>query len=161
MTESPGGSPFQHAADLRRASDVFIQRLDRLYELETRKRELMPDQPEFIRLAREIDLVQYVKVEVPSVLPPGSKSLKIDNRGSTQHELLVFKSDLDPVAYPLDHGDINEDGPGITKISDGDNLDPGKSQTRTVDLTKAGKYLFLCNLPGHFAAHMYTVVTVT
>ena len=44
-----------HAADLRRASDEFRQRLDRLHELETRKRELPPDQPEFVRLAREIE----------------------------------------------------------------------------------------------------------
>ena len=46
---------FAHAADLRRTSDEFLQRLDRLHELETRKRELPPDQPEFIRLAREIE----------------------------------------------------------------------------------------------------------
>ena len=45
----------EHAADLRRASDLFVQRLDRLQELETRKRELPPDQPEFIRLAREVE----------------------------------------------------------------------------------------------------------
>jgi len=48
-------SPQEHAAELRRASDDFMQRLDRLYELESRKRELPPDQPEFIRLAREIE----------------------------------------------------------------------------------------------------------
>jgi len=45
----------EHAADLRRASDTFMQQLDRLYELESHKRELPPDQPEFIRLAREIE----------------------------------------------------------------------------------------------------------
>jgi hypothetical protein len=45
----------EHAADLRHASDVFMQRLDRLHELETRKRELPPDEPEFVRLAREIE----------------------------------------------------------------------------------------------------------
>ena len=45
----------EHAADLRQTSDRFIQRLDRLQELETRKRELPPDQPEFVRLAREIE----------------------------------------------------------------------------------------------------------
>jgi hypothetical protein len=32
-----------------------MQRLDRLYELESRKRELPPERPEFIRLAREIE----------------------------------------------------------------------------------------------------------
>jgi hypothetical protein len=56
MTEFSGESePLQHAADLRKASDEFMQRLDRLYELESRKRELPPDQPEFVRLAREIE----------------------------------------------------------------------------------------------------------
>ena len=56
MTEFPGNSPeLGHAADLRRASDEFMQRLDRLHELESRKRELPPEQPEFVRLAREIE----------------------------------------------------------------------------------------------------------
>jgi hypothetical protein len=32
-----------------------MQRLDRLHELESRKRELKPDLPEFVRLAREIE----------------------------------------------------------------------------------------------------------
>jgi hypothetical protein len=56
MAETQGDAPqLEHAAELRRASDDFMQRLDRLHELETRKRELPPDQPEFIRIAREIE----------------------------------------------------------------------------------------------------------
>ena len=55
MTESTEYAQLQHAADLRQASDVFMQRLDRLHELETRKRELAPDESEFVRLAREIE----------------------------------------------------------------------------------------------------------
>ena len=56
MTEFTGDSePLERAADLRRVSDEFVQRLDRLYELETRKRELRPDEPEFVRLAREVE----------------------------------------------------------------------------------------------------------
>jgi hypothetical protein len=56
MTEFPNDDPqLEHAADLRQASDVFMQRLDRLHDLETRKRELPPDEPEFVRLAREIE----------------------------------------------------------------------------------------------------------
>jgi hypothetical protein len=43
------------AADLRAASDLLIQRIDRLDELERRKRELQPNDPEFMRLAREIE----------------------------------------------------------------------------------------------------------
>jgi hypothetical protein len=56
MTEFPDQTPqLEHVADLRQASDLFMQRLDRLHELETRKRELPPDEPEFVRLAREIE----------------------------------------------------------------------------------------------------------
>jgi hypothetical protein len=56
MTDFPDdNTPLEHVANLRRASDTLMQQLDRLEELESRKRELPPDQPEFVRLAREIE----------------------------------------------------------------------------------------------------------
>jgi uncharacterized cupredoxin-like copper-binding protein len=101
-------------------------------------------------------------VAVPSTIKAGTINLEAANFGTIQHELLVFKSDLPPSAYPVDkNGHIIEDGPGITLVSDGDNIDPGKTQARTVDLTQPGTYLFVCNIPGHFKAGMFSVVTVT
>jgi uncharacterized cupredoxin-like copper-binding protein len=92
----------------------------------------------------------------------GQVSFAITNFGTIQHELLVFKSDLPPSAFPVDDtGNIIEDGSGITLVSDGDNIDPGRTQARTVDLTQPGSYLFVCNIPGHFKAGMFSVVTVT
>ena len=45
------------------------------------------------------------------------------------HELLVFKSDLDPSAFPTDAaGDIKEKGAGVILVSDGDNIDPAASR---------------------------------
>lgn len=101
------------------------------------------------------------KVDVPAVVAPGQVTLNIRNAGTVQHELLVFKSPLSVSQYPTtaDRA-IDEEGAGITKISDGDNLDPGAAQTRTVDLSTPGTYVFVCNLPGHFAAGMYTTVVV-
>lgn len=56
MTEFTDDQPqLAHAADLRQTSDEFMRKLDRLHELETHKRELAPDAPEFVRLAREIE----------------------------------------------------------------------------------------------------------
>ncbi len=55
MPEDTNLDDFQRAANLRQASDLLLQRLDRLYELERRKRELPPERPEFVRLAREIE----------------------------------------------------------------------------------------------------------
>jgi uncharacterized cupredoxin-like copper-binding protein len=101
-------------------------------------------------------------VAVPTTIKAGTVNLEAANFGTIQHELLVFKSDLAPSAYPVDkNGNIVEDGPGINLVSDGDNLDPGTTQARTVDLTQPGTYLFVCNIPGHFKAGMFSVVTVT
>jgi len=92
---------------------------------------------------------------------PGKHAVVIANGGNVQHELLVFRSDMAPSAFPVDAtGDIIEDGPGITILSDGPNIDPGKSQNRTIDLAKPGRYVFLCNLPGHFKSGMFAEVTV-
>lgn len=102
------------------------------------------------------------RVAAPSTIKAGTINLETANFGTIQHELLVFKSDLAPSAFPTDaHGNIVEDGPGIDLVSDGDNIDPGHTQTRTVDLSQPGSYLFVCNIPGHFKAGMFTPVTVT
>jgi uncharacterized cupredoxin-like copper-binding protein len=101
-------------------------------------------------------------VGVPTTIQAGAVDLSITNIGKIPHELLVFKSDLAPSAFPLDsHGNIIEDGPGITLVSDGDNIDPGATQSRKADLSQPGTYLFVCNVPGHFKAGMFTVVNVT
>ena len=102
------------------------------------------------------------RVAVPGTIKAGTINLEAANFGTIQHELLIFKSDLPASGFPVDKdGNIIEDGPGITLVSDGDNLAPGTTQSRTADLTQPGTYLFLCNIPGHFKAGMYSVVTVT
>ena len=90
----------------------------------------------------------------------GHYQLHIANGGTVEHELLVFRSDLPPSAYPVTGTDIDEEAATITKVSDGDNIQPGHEQTRSVDLTTPGTYLFVCNLPGHFHDGMFQSVTV-
>ncbi|MEO7666981.1 MAG: plastocyanin/azurin family copper-binding protein [Dehalococcoidia bacterium] len=108
-----------------------------------------------------IDLAEW-KVTAPSTLTAGQVNLVMKNSGTGEHELLVFKSDLALSAYPKDaSGDIVEDGPGVDLVSDGENIAPGGTQTRALDLSQPGTYLFVCNIPGHFKSGMYQVVTVT
>ena len=100
------------------------------------------------------------KVVVGGTINSGNTNLTITNIGVAPHELLVFKSDRAPAAYPTDaSGDIKEEGAGVTLVSDGDNIDPGGSQARSIKLVP-GKYLFVCNIAGHFKQGMFAVVTV-
>lgn len=110
--------------------------------------------------APAITLTEW-KVTMSSTLRAGAFDFAITNSGTTPHELLIFASDLDPAAYPTQSsGGIDEEGPGVALVSDGENIDPGGSQQRKITL-KPGKYLFVCNIPGHFQQGMYTVVTLT
>lgn len=100
-------------------------------------------------------------VGVGQTFAPGRLDLRIANTGAVQHELLVFHTDIAPASFPIaSDGNVDEEASGMNKISDGDNLDPGASQSRSVDLSQPGTYVFMCNLPGHFKAGMYSVVTV-
>jgi len=108
-----------------------------------------------------VALSEYKVNVIPPTLSPGQHTFSIANDGRTEHELLVFNTTLDPSAFPIGpDGDINEDAPGMNKVSDGDNIAPGGTQKRTIDLSQPGTYVFVCNLPGHFKAGMYHVVTV-
>lgn len=107
-----------------------------------------------------VDLTEYAVNSSATIVKAGQVTLNISNSGKIQHELLVFKADLAPSTYPVADGDVDEESPAVNKVSDGDNLDPGGTQARTVDLTQPGTYLFVCNLPGHFAAGMYEQVIV-
>ncbi len=108
------------------------------------------------------DLAEWKVALSRTTFTPGKYEFTIHNTGQTQHELIAFKTNLSPSALPVDaKGDVNEDAPALAKATDGDNVHSSKSQTRVVEFKTAGTYVFMCNLPGHFKAGMYKVVTVT
>ncbi len=98
--------------------------------------------------------------KMPSRIPVGHDTFRIHNAGHLAHELLVFHSTVPVKAWPKSKdGDVDEDAAGMNKISDGDNVSPGATQTRNVDIPAPGTYEVVCNLPGHFDAGMYKVVS--
>jgi uncharacterized cupredoxin-like copper-binding protein len=116
--------------------------------------------PAAAAIAPTVALTEW-SVTVAGTVKAGKMSITATNTGVAQHELLIFKSDLAASAYPINKaGNIIEEGAGVSLVSDGENIDPAGSQVRSINLTP-GKYLFLCNIAGHFKAGMFTVVTVT
>jgi uncharacterized cupredoxin-like copper-binding protein len=95
-------------------------------------------------------------------LPAGLIDLAVTDRGPSAHEMLIFQTDLPADKLPLaPDGRVDESGDGVLKVFDsGDNIAVGTIKTFHIALA-AGRYVMICNLPGHYLAGMRTAFTVT
>ena len=96
----------------------------------------------------------------PGAAKAGKVTFKVKNDSKdTVHEMIVmFLADpKKPLPYIDAENRVDEDKAGDKgEVSE---LDPGKSGSLTVDL-KAGKYLLICNVPGHYGAGMWAEFAV-
>ena len=92
----------------------------------------------------------------PATVKAGKVTFRVKNSSKdTIHEMIVMylADPSKPLPYIAAENRVDEDKAGDKgEVSE---LDPGASGTLTVDL-KAGKYLLICNVPGHFATGMWT-----
>ncbi len=94
----------------------------------------------------------------PSVtsVPAGKVTFKVNNDGTIVHEMAVVKTDKSPKQLAEPDGTANES----TIVGEADDIPAGASKSLTLDMIP-GKYILLCNLPGHYAGGMYAEFTVT
>ncbi len=76
------------------------------------------------------------------------------------HEMLVVAVANPDVQLPYDSSDQRIIEDQIKSLGETEEMQPGAVKTLTLDLTP-GTYLLLCNVAGHYAAGMWTVLTVT
>ena|SRR5437870_3672033 len=97
-----------------------------------------------------------IAVNVPSV-KAGKIKIGVRNIANMEHSFQVLKSDLAPDKLPVDGASAKakEDG----KVGEIPSLAAGKSAALTVDLAP-GKYVFICNIAGHYQLGMHTGFTV-
>ena len=97
----------------------------------------------------------------PTTAPTGVVTFQVTNSSKdTIHEMIVMylADPSKPLPYLSAENRVDEDKAGDKgEVSE---LDPGASGTLTVFL-KPGKYLLICNVPGHFASGMWTEFEVT
>jgi uncharacterized cupredoxin-like copper-binding protein len=90
----------------------------------------------------------------------GKVDFIVTNDGPSVHEFVVFKTDLAPDKLPLKSGAVDESGAGVTHIDEIEGINPNTTQKLEVDL-QAGKYVLICNLPGHYQSGMHVGLTVS
>ena len=95
-----------------------------------------------------------------SSIAPGKVTFSIKNDGTVQHEFVVLKTDMPEDKLPVNNNVVDESAPGIQKIDEIVNIDPGTTGTLTIQDLKAGTYVIICNKPAHYAAGMHTTLHV-
>ena len=97
-----------------------------------------------------------IAVNVPSA-KAGKIKIGVRNLAAMEHSFEVIKTDLPPDKLAVDGASAkaNEDG----KVGEIKSIPAGKSASVTVDL-QPGKYIFICNIAGHYQLGMHTGFTV-
>ena len=85
-------------------------------------------------------------------LKAGDVTFDVHNDVTTQHEFVVFKTDADPGSFPIQDGKFNEETAGESPGEAAD-IAPGEAKDATMRL-EPGKYVYVCNLPGHYTSGM-------
>lgn len=87
-----------------------------------------------------------------AIVPAGPVVFSVTNDGAVTHELVVLKTDVAPDAIPARQTDSSKaTEPGNSGEVEG--IEASHFSGGTFDLS-AGKYVLICNRPGHYAAGM-------
>jgi uncharacterized cupredoxin-like copper-binding protein len=100
------------------------------------------------------------RISAPARVPAGEVTLRVHNDGPDEHELIISRA---PASWKLpirkDGFTVNEEA---IEASEPGVLEPGApDSTRTLNVKLApGRYIFYCNMAGHFMGGMHADVVV-
>ncbi len=83
----------------------------------------------------------------------GSITFNVANKGEKEHEFVVVKTDMKADKLPVT-ADDEVDESAFEPVDEIEDIKAGATPALTVDL-KAGHYVLLCNLTGHYAKGMH------
>jgi len=102
-----------------------------------------------------VQLKEFKVVPTPKSVTAGKVVFTVKNVGKIEHELVVVKTNKAPGSLAGSGSKASETG----TVGEVGGLKAGKTAKLTLTL-KAGKYVLLCNLPGHYKAGQYTAFVV-
>jgi hypothetical protein len=98
-------------------------------------------------------------ISAPSYLKAGGYTFRVHNEGPTDHELIMAPAPAGTLPIRPDGLTVQEEA--ISRLEPG-SLEPGAPgavRDLTVQL-KPGRYVFFCNMEGHYMAGMHAEVVV-
>ncbi len=101
----------------------------------------------------EVALKDFTVEPRQASVPAGEVTFNVENQGPTGHMFVVFRTDLPEDALPLTGSQVQEDGEGVTLLGRIDSFPAGRTETLTHTLAP-GRYVLICNIPGHYQLGM-------
>jgi uncharacterized cupredoxin-like copper-binding protein len=103
-----------------------------------------------------VRLFEFKVVPSPATVKRGTVTFAVRNTGKIDHEFVVLRTSVAPAKLKVKGTKAVETG----RVGRVGPLKPGTSRTLTLKLAP-GKYVLLCNLPGHYQAGQRTGFAVT
>jgi uncharacterized cupredoxin-like copper-binding protein len=94
-----------------------------------------------------VKLDEFKVIPKPKSAKAGKVTFTAKNAGKIVHELVVLKTNVAPAKLKVKGAKAVEKG----RVGKVQNIQPGKAKKLTLKLKK-GKYVLLCNVPGHYQA---------
>jgi uncharacterized cupredoxin-like copper-binding protein len=98
-------------------------------------------------------------ITAPTTLNSGTVTLRVHNAGPDEHELIIVPGTLASLPLRADGMTVDEEAVEASEPASLEPGQPGSTRDLTVQL-KPGRYVFFCNMEGHFMAGMHTEVVV-
>jgi len=102
-----------------------------------------------------VSMVEMAFTVDPPSAKAGNVTFDLSNDGTVPHEMVVIKTRTKAGDLPVDSAVKASEAGSLGEAE----VEPGATDELTLKLA-AGRYALICNLPGHYAAGMYSDFTV-
>ncbi len=92
----------------------------------------------------EVLVSEWVVQPKPNEVKAGQVKIFVDNAGSDEHELVVYRGNKDELPLKSD-GSVDEDAAGANIVGEISGIKAGFTKSKTFDLKLAGEYTIFCN----------------
>jgi uncharacterized cupredoxin-like copper-binding protein len=109
-----------------------------------------------------VKMADYSFTPANPTVKAGDVTISAPNGGQVEHELVLLKTNDNPASLPVNGNEVDEDGleaKGAESPGEITDVPPGQTKSGKFKLTP-GKYVMICNVPGHYKLGMYGSVTV-
>jgi len=108
----------------------------------------------------DVSLSDFAIATSVTSVAAGEVDLHVRNQAPATHEFVIVRSDLPSDALPIGPDGLSVDEEELTPIGELPQVDTEETDTLSVNLAP-GRYVFFCNLEGHYLGGMHAVLEVT